>query len=266
MINGEDFQYMWRGKAIRALPKAEEKLLRPIKKVKKTQKTGRALVLIHGFSSSPAIYRALIPKLKHYDALFCPVLPGHGENLAAFMSTDHEAWREGIHNYVEPIIKDYPTVEVLGLSLGGLLSLELAQSLPIQRLYLLAPALKLTFNVPLAKTLAHVLHGCGMKTIKNKGGNLHMHEHDELTYKKLPIRTIIELFSMIQSHDFAIPSCKTDLFLGVHDEVVHSEKVAKYFEKAANCNIHWLDRSAHAIPLDGDIDTIAGYVNDYKMS
>jgi len=259
MINRDDFHYMWRGKPTRPLPESETDRLLPVNIHGK--KHGRALLLLHGFSSSPAVYRALIPALTHYDALVCPALPGHAENLAAFTSVNSEEWVAAAEAACEALVEQYETVEIIGLSLGGLLAYHLAAKYPIKHLYLLAPAFKLTFNIKLARTLARVLHAFGLKQLKNRAGNLHTKTHDELTYRKLPLRTAIELFTLIENHKFTHLSCSIDLFLGRHDEVVDSAFVASLFESSASCNTHWLENSAHAIPLDGDIEEIITCIN-----
>ncbi|MDX2345413.1 MAG: YqiA/YcfP family alpha/beta fold hydrolase [Legionella sp.] len=258
-MNSGDFQYMWRGKAMRPLPKSETDSLKPIDIRHKGNQ--RALLLLHGFSSSPAVYRAIWPELTNYNALVCQALPGHAENLAAFTSVTRDEWLAAARVTCESLINQYETVEVVGLSLGGLLASHLAQEFPIKHLYLLAPALKLTFNMPLAKAAARLLHACGIKQLKNRAGNLFTHTHDELTYKKLPLRTVLELFALIEETQFAVPNCPVDLFLGRHDNVVDSASVQKQFENSKHCNIHWLEHSAHALPLDGDIQSIIQIIN-----
>lgn len=264
MINRDDFQYMWRGKATRPLPASEEKRLHPIDKRSKDEKYGRALLLLHGFSSTPAVYRELIPKLKFYDALVCPALPGHAESLEAFSQVTHEQWLSSVKEVCESLIKQYQSVEVVGLSLGGLLACHIAHELPIQKLYLLAPALKLRFNITLGKYIGNILRCFGKKYLKAKAGNLHTHAFEELTYKKMPIRTLLEILNFVEQTKFKAPPCKTELFLGVHDEVVDSSEVAKLFEGNDRCTTHWLDRTAHVMPLDGDIETLSEYINDRK--
>lgn len=262
MINQDDFHYMWRGKPTRALPPSEIDSLKPIHLYGK--KYGRALLLLHGFSSSPAVYRAMIPNLKNYDALVCPALPGHGENLAAFTSVNASEWVTAAEEACEALIAQYESVEVVGLSLGGLLAYHLANKYPIKHLYLLAPAFKLTFNLTLARALARILHAFGLKQITNRAGNLYTKTYDELTYRKLPIRTIIELFNLIEQHDMTQPSCAIDLFLGKHDEVVNSPYIAKQYDNNPNCNTHWLENSAHILPLDGDIKEIITCMNTQR--
>ncbi len=221
MINRDDFHYMRRGKAIRPLPESEVKRLDPVHIYGK--KHDRALLLLHGFSSSPARYRVVIRALGDYDALVCPALPGHGENLDAFTRVNADEWVMAAETACEALIKQYKTVDVVGLSLGGLLAYHLANKYPINHLYLLAPAFKLTFNLKGATALASVLHVCGLKHIKNRAGNLYAKKHDELTYRKLPVRTLIELFELIQQHEFAHIPCPIDLFLGRHDDVVEND-------------------------------------------
>jgi carboxylesterase len=259
MINRDDFHYMWRGKPTRPLPESEMDRLEPVHTYGK--KHGRALLLLHGFSSSPAVYRAMIPALKNYDALVCPALPGHAENLAAFTSVSSDEWVIAAEAACEALVQQYETVEVVGLSLGGLLAYQLANKYPIKHLYLLAPAFKLTFNLKLARALTRVLHAFGLKQITNRSGNLYTKTYDELTYRKLPVRTIIELFTLIEQRELTHPSCLIDLFLGRHDEVVNSPYLAKQFDLNPNCSTHWLENSAHVLPLDGDIKEIITCIN-----
>jgi carboxylesterase len=259
MINLNDFQYMWRGKAMRPLLTTEIDCLAPIDI--RHEGHDRALLLLRGFASSPAVYRALWPELTNYNALVCPALPGHAENLAAFTSVTRDEWITAAETACKSLIDQYETVEVIGLSLGGLLACHLAEKFPIKHLYLLAPALKLKLNMKLAKAAVGLLHACGLKQIKNRAGNLFTHNHEELTYKKLPLRTIVELFSLIEETPLNKPNCPVDLFLGEHDDVVDSPCVMQQFENNRRCTTHWLKQSAHALPLDGDIQTMIKIIN-----
>lgn len=245
---------------MRPLLETEVDRLAPIDR--RNQGNERALLLLHGFSSSPAVYRAIWPALSNYNALVCPALPGHAESLEAFSKATYREWIAAAEAACEPLVEQYKVVEVVGLSLGGLLACHLARQFPIQHLYLLAPALKLRFNIKLAGIAAHVLNACGIQYIKNRAGNLFTHEHEELAYKKIPLKTLTELFSFIENPNFTLPKCPIDLFLGTHDDVVDSPHVMQLFEASHHCNVHWLDRSAHAIPLDGDTDTIINCINN----
>ncbi len=257
-INIDDFRYMWRGKPLQTLQQAD--VLAPIDL--RGQKKDSALLLLHGFSSSPAVYRELLPAFPAYDAIVCPTLPGHGESIAAFTSVKGNEWLTAAENACAMLIKDYQQVDVLGLSLGGLLACHLSQRFELHHLYLLAPALALQFNITLALTTARILRQLGFKTLRNRAGNLRSRLHSELAYRQLPMSAIIEILALINEFKFVPPKCPTDLFLGQFDDVVNSSLVSTYFMNLPNCHIHLLSESAHVLPLDSDVGAIIACVKD----
>lgn len=249
-----DFQYMWRGKKIAPLSSQQTYWLDPIHKRGPNQE--RALLLLHGFASSPAVYRELLPALTLYDAVVCPVLPGHCISIAAFSKVSAGDWIAAAERACQALLNDYQTVDVLGLSLGGLLACHLSQRFTLNHLYLLAPALSLQQNTNIMLGAARILRYLGFKSLPNHAGNIHTNHFQELTYSRLPIATIIEILTLIKHFKFTPPSCPVDLFLGRFDEVVDSVVVADRFANQPNTQIHWLNHSAHVLPLDGDIKTI----------
>ncbi|WP_133127618.1 alpha/beta hydrolase [Legionella nagasakiensis] len=254
-MNLDDFRYMWRGKTLQALSSQHANLLAPIHH--QNGKKERALLLLHGFSSSPAVFRELLPTLINlYDAVVCPALPGHASNIEIFAKTQASEWLSCAETSCSELLKDYHAVDVMGLSLGGLLACHLANRFSLHHLYLLAPALALRLNMTLALTAARILHRLGFRHLRNRAGNLHTNRSSELAYRQLPIATIIEILSLVQKHQFIPPTCSVDLFLGRYDEVVQTTLVAEYFTGLSNARIHWLNHSAHVLPLDGDVDTI----------
>ncbi len=254
-MNIDDFNFMWRGKTVSALRESDRSLLLPIDIRKRD--SGRALLLLHGFSSSPAVYRLLLPELlKMYDAVVCPVLPGHAEHIEAFAKSSASEWLHAVQQSAKELALSYQSIDVMGLSLGGALACQLSESFHINHLFLLAPALRLHgctgFRLLLAKTLGWF----GLKRIPNRAGNFYSQGQAELTYRKLPVAAIIEILTLVAQHDFISPTCPTDVFLGRYDKVVDSPEVAKFFKNSTNVQIHWLEHSAHILPLDGDVGVI----------
>lgn len=258
----EDFRYMYRGIPRSELKTGELKLLEPVN-LRKGQGKGHALLLLHGFSSSPAVYRYLIPKIKHYDALVCPVLPGHAESIESFSGSKAADWVSVATKACEELVKEYDKVDVLGLSLGGLLACQLSQVFSLNHLYLLAPALKLRLPINHIKRLAQALLFLGFTRIRNKAGNLLNQEQAEIAYRQLPISVIIEMLGLAQAYQWAPPACPADLFLGAQDLVVDSEAVEKLFISLPEVSIHWLKNSAHVLPLDNDFKEIIDCINHH---
>jgi carboxylesterase len=220
------------------------------------------LLLLHGFSSSPAVFRRLQPALPHYDAIVCPVLPGHGDSIAAFSLVKATDWVLAAEAVCAALMKDYQHVDVVGLSLGGLLACHLSQRFKLHHLYLLAPALALQLPIKLALVCAHLLRGLGFKRVQNRAGNLNSKQYNELAYCQLPITAIIEILTLINTFQFIEPTCPTDLFLGRSDGVVYSKQVENLFAHLPKVNRHWLENSAHVLPLDADVEQIISCIRD----
>lgn len=260
----DNFRYMRRGKQIADLTSEDLKLLQPINLRGKEKKN--ALLVLHGFSSSPAVYRYLIPNLKNYDAIVCPVLPGHGHSIDAFSQSKASDWLLAAQQACEELFQNYKTVDVLGLSLGGLLACELSKTFAIHHLFLLAPALKLHMNLHLMIPLAKILQSIGFQHLRNTAGNLLSNVDAEIAYRKLPVSAIIEMLSLAHHYKWVAPTCPVDLFLGTYDEVVASKEVEQLFLSLTNVTIHWLTNSAHVLPIDNDYKEIIDCINNRALT
>lgn len=249
-----DFRYIRRGKQLSNISPADLKWLKPINQCQKGNEN--ALLVLHGFSSSPAVYRYLIPKIKQYNAIVCPVLPGHADSIDAFSHAKAQDWVLTAQKHCHQLITSYQQVDVLGLSLGGLLACQLSQLHPIHRLFLLAPAIQLKMNINRMLFIARALKNLGFQHLRNTAGNLITDEHAEIAYKKIPLSAIIEMLQFAKNYQWAPPKCPVDLFLGRYDEIVDSKQVEQRFAPLPNTTIHWLDHSAHVLPLDNDVEQI----------
>ena len=131
-------------------------------------------------------------------------------------------------------------------------------------MYLLAPALKLVSNEKYLKPLVSILQCFGFQSIRNKGGNIISKQYGEIAYNRLPLTTIYEILSLIESFHFELPSCPTDVFLGRFDKVVNSDAIFKLFSPSKHASIHYLEHSAHVLPLDNDLLSIVHTLNQCK--
>lgn len=259
-MNLDDFRCMRRGVQLATLDNKDAKLLKAFNQRGKGQ--DKALLLIHGFTSTPAVFRQLTTSLTGYDAIVAPVLPGHGESIEAFSQVKASEWIDYVKTVCATLTEQFKQVDILGLSLGGMLACYLDRTFKLNHLYLLAPCLDLQLALPGSLKLAKVLNRLGFCRLRSAAGNLLMPHHCEIAYRQLPIPAVIEILSLVKQFEFSPPRCPTDLFLGCYDEVVDSRKVAARFANCDNTTIHWLRNSAHVIPLDGDVEVILQCVKD----
>lgn len=258
-ININDLRFMRDGSLPQVLHPDDLHLLAPID----WRGSGKqsALLMLHGFSSTPAVFRQLFPKLNGYDAIISPILPGHAQNISSFSKIKAEDWFKAVEGYCESLLKEYEKVDVLGFSLGGLLAYSLGQRYPLNHLYLLAPAFDLHIPLTLAIYLLKSLDFFGFSAVYNNGANMIVEHQQDIAYRTIPIKTILEVFELIKNFQYNPARCTSDLFLGKYDDVVDVQVVANLFHADPKVRIHWLEQSAHLLPLDSDSEIIASCIN-----
>lgn len=106
----------------------------------------RAILVLHGFTGHPGDMEFLGKELnQNLDlTVAIPRLSGHGTNAADFRSTNANDWlRAAIDSYLDLKTK-FNKIIVAGLSMGGLLSLQIANGFAVDKMILIAPALYAT--------------------------------------------------------------------------------------------------------------------------
>lgn len=103
-----------------------------------------AVLLVHGFTSSPDEFRYLFDRLTEAGyTVSVPRLPGHGTNARDFHESTGEDWlRRAMDEYL--MLKTrFRSVSVAGLSMGALITLILAETFDPRKIALLAPAISI---------------------------------------------------------------------------------------------------------------------------
>lgn len=259
--NNNEFRHMLRGCQKSALNHQDFCQIQNLA-IKNNNCNNKALLMLHGFTSSPAVFRLLIPEILHYDAIICPVLPGHTGYLDDLKNTSAQKWIETAEQACESLLSEYQKVDVLGLSLGGMLACHLNQKYPVNHLYLLAPAFDLQTPITPTLILLKCLRTLGFRQLRANAGNI-QGENTEISFRRIPLDTIIEILTFIRDFKWVIPENSVDLLLGRHDAVVNSEKIAERFKHCKQLNLHWLDNSAHVLPLDNDRKLITACLNTH---
>ncbi len=99
-----------------------------------------AALLVHGFPGSPIEMRWLADELHTQGwTVEAPLLPGFGPEILELGERRWEDWQQTVTGALERLKRDYERVLLVGLSMGGALSVRAAAACPPDGLVLLAP-------------------------------------------------------------------------------------------------------------------------------
>ncbi len=219
----------------------------------------RGALVLHGFTGNPQSMRGLALALT--DAGFSvemPLLPGHGTEIGDMLDTRWEDWSAAAEAAYTELAARSDGVVVVGLSMGGMLSVWLAEHHPeIAAIAVVNPLL----SPPDADTLGFIqaMIDGGDEVAPGIGSDIAMEGAVEAAYPGLPLRATLSLFDAAAEvgAELESVSCPVLLFTSVQDHVVDPVSseilVARAKGPVEQVMLEW---SFHVATLDWDKDEI----------
>lgn len=218
----------------------------------------RGALVLHGFTGNPQSMRGLALALADAGlTVELPLLPGHGTVVADMVPTRWEDWSGAAEAAYVELSARCESVVVAGLSMGGTLSVWLAERHPeIAALAVVNPLI-----VPDADTLAFInsmIEG-GDELAPGVGSDIAMEGSVESAYAELPLRAATSLFAGAAEVEAGLGSvtCPVLLFSSPQDHVVPPVSSDRLVEAVKGpIERITLERSFHVATLDYDKDEI----------
>lgn len=224
-----------------------------------------ALLLIHGFASSPSVFSEMAPELAK-AGVECRALhlPGFGEMPSNMLRVAEAEWRDAVADGVERAKADGKKVWLVGHSLGGTLALDYALAHPenLEGLVLLAPMIKVSSRRSLGlspevgqRVMNSILpRNAFLEVLFPVDLNARSHEVDELRDRFLPVAMYDALFRAAAAVMGRGDELKLPVLVVVpgSDRVINSAATRDYFSTIASERKELISapRAAHVIPLD----------------
>ncbi|MGG0654980.1 alpha/beta hydrolase [Rummeliibacillus pycnus] len=101
----------------------------------------KAILLLHSYTSHTRDMKKLAEYLNEHIGCTCyvPLYKGHGGKPEALLTTNiNDWWKDSLEAYYFLQQKGYKKIYLIGLSVGGILSLKLAQEVQIERLIVMS--------------------------------------------------------------------------------------------------------------------------------
>ncbi|MHB8893827.1 MAG: alpha/beta hydrolase [Candidatus Geothermincolia bacterium] len=225
-------------------------------------KTG--CLLIHGFTGTTSSMLPMGEYLagKGITALG-PRLPGHGTNVEDMGRWSYTDWTSTVETALSELRSICDTVFVSGLSMGGLLTMYLAERhsdtiagiMPVSApVHWMAPGAQ-GIALKLVGTLKHI-----MKTFPGPGNDLKDPSVTEVAYEKLSASAAHELAKLgkVVDADLARITCPIRIFVARDDHVVPTKNAQYIYDSVSSTDkeVIWLENSYHVATLDLDKEKI----------
>lgn len=229
-----------------------------------------ALLLIHGFTGSAAHLRPLGERLHQMGYTVRGInLPGHATRMEDMRTCTWQDWLQAAKTEFTALKERYPKVSVAGLSMGGVLSLILAEQMEVtSAITLSAPMAVQNRLMPLARIAAPFMPITWWKSRPADG--VQLDPRYDLGYAGFPTRRAADLSRLIRMarRDLYAVTCPLLVVQSHGDETIaeDSGEVILQGVSSERKGILWLEDAPHVCTLTDDIDVIAGAMNELLRS
>lgn len=231
---------------------------------KKTEKLG--VLLIHGFTSSLDCVNGVVPKLEELGVdIEMPVLRGHGTKPEDLKGVTYHDWMADAEAAYQNLSSRVDGVIIVGLSMGGLVSLNLAANHP-EVLGIVTWAAALEFVNPLSRFVG--LLGRFFKMWPGQESFNDPECRKKCTnYKSFATDSFASLYKFAQLtrnrlSEVHAPIC---IIQSRKDQVVKPSAGQHIFDGVGSdyAEIHWLMRSGHELGQDMECDRVFEITADF---
>jgi carboxylesterase len=228
------------------------------------------VLLIHGFTATTAEVRPL-GKFLHEKGYTVagPLVPGHFTHPQDLNRVSWKDWVSSVEALYLRLKKQCEKVIVGGESNGGLLSLYMAEQHPeIAAVLLYAPALRLT----LTKTNLVQLHLLApfVPWITPQPGEPTVVDDRWQGYPVRPLKGLLQLLALQRQvlPNLAKIQQPTLIIQGCKDTTVHPAVPQMISDniKSSKKEIHWMEKSAHCVALDCEIEEVFKITHQFLSS
>lgn len=213
------------------------------------------ILVSHGFTGSPQSMRPLYNAYAEAGYTVCgPLLKGHGTHYEDMEHTTHQDWIHSIEEGYQWLQERCDIIFVTGLSMGGTLTLYMAEKHPeIRGIIPINAAVVLPAMEP-------IRHMKDVQFLDGIGSDIKKPGVTELAYAKTPVRSVNEILNLaedVRKQLYKI-TCPTLIFVSDEDHVVppYNSQIIADGILSMEKEIYQLENSYHVATLDNDKEFI----------
>lgn len=224
-----------------------------------------AVLCLHGLTGTPYEVRPPAEALAE-AGFYCegPLLPGHGTSPRELARTTHAQWLAAVLAAHDSLAERHERVYTVGLSLGGLLALALAQRRALGGLVALAVPLDLGWVVHRGVPLLHRV----VRQLPKTPAILDLEARARHPgYDRMPLAAVNQLLSLAAHVRGALARIEAPvslIFSRLDPTVpVRNAELLMRGLPPGDRELHWLERSGHVLPVDFERALVARRVVEF---
>lgn len=216
------------------------------------------VLVSHGFTGTTQSMAYIGKRLAAEGfTVYGPRLTGHGTAPEDMQKATYQQWINDVESGLEQLKEKCKTIFVTGLSMGGTLTLYVAQNHPD-----IAGIMPINAAVHMPDFEAYYNSLLGKKEfVDGIGSDIKAEGIQELAYAKTPVKAMGELVQLLKivHDDLEKITIPTLILSSTEDHVVPPENAQIIYDRiqSENKNIVYLEESYHVATLDNDKSLIA---------
>lgn len=217
------------------------------------------ILVSHGFTGSTQSMRPLAEALAEEGYTVClPRLKGHGTHYEDMERTSRHDWVDSVEEGYRWLKERCDTIYMAGLSMGGTLTLYMAERHPDIRAIALINA---AIDMPALKEVGDPEE---IRFLDAIGSDIKKPDVTELAYEKTPVKSVKEILALMEEVRTSLSDvkCPALILVSEEDHVVppdNSEIISKEISSAVKETVR-LEESYHVATLDNDQQKIIDHI------
>ncbi len=225
-------------------------------------------LILHGFTSDVACVADARFGAEQFGMPYrVPVLRGHGTKWEDMVGVKRQDWYEDAENALLDLLTECEKVVLVGLSMGGLVALDLAAHYKKDVAGIVSVAAALKFADPLAAltpVLAAVVPSWPSPSAYH---DKTLEAQNNKNYPKFPPKAFVELYEYAQEMENRLSFVKAPALI-LHskvDQVVHPKAASIIHAKiqSKSKKLVWFEKSGHEMFLDMESAQVLKAVNEF---
>ncbi|MFD2042868.1 alpha/beta hydrolase [Ornithinibacillus salinisoli] len=217
------------------------------------------VLVSHGFTgTTQSMYDIGKQIAERGFTVYGPRLTGHGTHQEDMERASYQDWIGNVEAGVEKLKETCSSLFVVGLSMGGTLSLYLAENDP--EIAGIMPINAAT-NLPEMESYYHEIKDGEERFVDGIGSDIKKDGVEELAYPKTPVKSMGDLLALMNMvrKDLEKITVPTLIFSSTIDHVVPPDNSLEIYQNISSDDksIVILENSYHVATLDNDKDMIA---------